>query len=72
VNLQKAAEMAIHDFRSGAWGRISLETPDDFAQWQAAALAAEAQRQAAKARQKRGAPPQRQNQAADRDDPPVA
>ena len=39
VNMQKAAEMAIHDFRSGAWGRISLETPDEFAQWLAAGQA---------------------------------
>jgi ribosome biogenesis GTPase A len=60
VNLQKAAEMAIHDFRSGAWGRITLETPDEFAQWQAAGLAADNQRQAQKARRQRGAPPQRQ------------
>ena len=31
VNLQKAAELVINDFRSGAWGRITLETPDEFA-----------------------------------------
>ncbi len=46
--MQKAAEMAIHDFRSGAWGRITLETPDEFAQWLAAGAAADAKRQAAK------------------------
>jgi len=46
VNLQKAAEVAINDFRSGAWGRITLETPDEFAQWLAAGLAHDAQRQA--------------------------
>ncbi len=33
VDLQKAAEAAIHDFRSGALGRVSLETPQEFAQW---------------------------------------
>jgi ribosome biogenesis GTPase A len=33
VNLQKAAEIAIHDFRSAALGRISLETPTQFAHW---------------------------------------
>ncbi len=60
VNMQKAAEMAIHDFRSGAWGRITLETPDEFAQWLAAGLVAEAQRQARKAPKKRGTLPQRQ------------
>jgi ribosome biogenesis GTPase A len=36
VNLQKAAEIAIHDFRGGAMGRITLETPDELAQWLAA------------------------------------
>ena len=33
VNLQKAAEIVIHDFRSGALGRITLETPEEFARW---------------------------------------
>jgi ribosome biogenesis GTPase A len=57
VNLQKAAELAIHDFRSGAWGRITLETPDAFAQWLADGLAQEAQRQAKKeARKTKGRP----------------
>ncbi len=37
INLQKAAEIAINDFRSGAWGRITLETPEEFARWRAAA-----------------------------------
>jgi ribosome biogenesis GTPase A len=55
VNLQKAAELAIHDFRSGAWGRITLETPDEFSRWQAAGDAAEAQRLARKAPKKRSA-----------------
>ena len=44
VNLQKAAEIAINDFRSGAWGRITLETPEQFARWWVAAQAAEAAR----------------------------
>ncbi len=56
VNLQKAAEIAINDFRIGAWGRISLETPQEFAQWHAAGLALAAQRLAKKpARRTRGA-----------------
>lgn len=33
VNLQKAAELLIHDFRSGALGRITLETPEEYARW---------------------------------------
>ncbi|MEO8057455.1 MAG: ribosome biogenesis GTPase YlqF [Burkholderiales bacterium] len=39
INLQKAAEITINDFRGGAWGRITLETPEEFAQWKAAAQA---------------------------------
>jgi ribosome biogenesis GTPase A len=33
VNLQKAAEIAIMDFRSNSLGRVTLETPEEFAQW---------------------------------------
>ncbi len=44
VNMQKAAEIAINDFRSGAWGRITLETPQEFAHWAAAAQALDAER----------------------------
>ena len=46
VNLQKAAEIALNDFRSGAWGRITLETPEQFLQWAAAGQVREAERQA--------------------------
>ncbi len=48
VNMQKAAEIALNDFRTGAWGRISLETPEQFAQWLAAGQAREAQRLASR------------------------
>jgi ribosome biogenesis GTPase A len=48
VNLQKAAEIAIYDFRAGIMGRISLETPDEFAQWLAAGQVLDAQRQVKK------------------------
>jgi ribosome biogenesis GTPase A len=44
VNLHKAAEIALNDFRTGAWGRITLETPDEFAQWSAAGRTLEAAR----------------------------
>jgi ribosome biogenesis GTPase A len=44
VNLQKAAEIALNDFRSGAWGRITLENPDDFTRWWAAGQAQDALR----------------------------
>jgi ribosome biogenesis GTPase A len=50
VNLQKAAEIVINDFRTGAWGRISLETPLEWAQWKAAARVLEAARLARKDR----------------------
>ncbi len=44
VNLQKAAEIALNDFRSGAWGRITLETPEQWSLWQATAQAMEVER----------------------------
>ena len=60
VNLQKAAEIALNDFRGNAWGRITLETPDEFAQWRAAGIALEAQRLAKRELRNRKAP-QRQH-----------
>ncbi len=44
VNLQKAAEILIHDFRSGVLGRITLEMPAEMAAWQAQALLVEAEK----------------------------
>jgi len=44
VNTVKAAEIVIHDFRSGALGRLTLETPDEYAQWLAQGLQADAER----------------------------
>jgi ribosome biogenesis GTPase A len=49
VNLQKAAEIVLNDFRSAILGRITLETPEAFEQWSAVAEAAEAERQRIKA-----------------------
>ncbi|MBP8144354.1 MAG: ribosome biogenesis GTPase YlqF, partial [Inhella sp.] len=40
LNMQKAAEILIHEFRQGLLGRITLETPEQFGAWSAAALAA--------------------------------
>ncbi len=45
VNLQKAAEIVIYDFRAAALGRITLETPDEFAQWLASGQQLDAERQ---------------------------
>jgi ribosome biogenesis GTPase A len=53
VNLQKAAEIVMTEFRAGALGRVTLETVAEFAAWQAAAQAADAQRAARKAARKR-------------------
>lgn len=33
INMQKAAEVVIHEFRAATMGRITLETPAEFAQW---------------------------------------
>ena len=48
VNLQKAAEIVMTDFRSAILGRITLETPAEFEAWRAAGLAEDAKRQAKK------------------------
>jgi ribosome biogenesis GTPase A len=48
VNLQKAAELVIHDFRAGVLGRITLETPAEFADWLAHGQKLDAERQARK------------------------
>jgi ribosome biogenesis GTPase A len=45
INLQKAAEIAIYDFRAGSLGRLTLETPDEFAQWLAVGQKIDAERQ---------------------------
>jgi ribosome biogenesis GTPase A len=48
VNLQKAAEIVIYDFRAAALGRVTLETPDEFAHWLALGQKLDAQRQVKK------------------------
>ena len=45
VNLQKAAEIVIHEFRVATLGRITLETPDEYKSWLAAGEKADAERQ---------------------------
>ncbi|HET6789478.1 MAG TPA: ribosome biogenesis GTPase YlqF [Aquabacterium sp.] len=45
VNLTKAAEIVLNDFRSAILGRITLETPEEFMRWWAAGEALEAERQ---------------------------
>lgn len=48
VNLQKAAELVITDFRTHVLGRITLETPAEFEAWQEAGMLAEEKRLALK------------------------
>jgi ribosome biogenesis GTPase A len=48
VNLQKAAEIVMHEFRSGNMGRVTLETPSEFAEWLAAGQLVDAERKAKK------------------------
>ena len=59
VNMQKAAEIAINDFRTGNWGRITLETPEQFAQWWAAGQALDAERHAKREKRNAKKAPQR-------------
>ncbi|WP_180682718.1 ribosome biogenesis GTPase YlqF [Tepidicella baoligensis] len=46
LNRQKAAEIVLTDFRTGALGRITLETPQEYEQWLQTALRVEAERAA--------------------------
>ncbi len=48
INLQKAAEIVIHDFRNAGLGRITLETPEEFAGWLKAGQVLDAERQVKK------------------------
>ena len=58
VDTTKAAHIVIHDFRSGALGRLTLETPEEFATWLAAGQLADAERAERKAaREKIKKPP---------------
>ena len=49
INMQKAAELVITDYRTQMMGRITLETPSEFEAWRAAGEAAEALAKAKKA-----------------------
>ena len=49
INTQKAAEIVITEFRTATLGRITLETPEEFAQWLAAGQLLDAERLAKKA-----------------------
>jgi ribosome biogenesis GTPase A len=48
INLQKAADLVIHDFRAAVMGRITLETPAEFSQWLAHGQKLDAERQVKK------------------------
>lgn len=54
VNLQKAAEILLYEFRAGTLGRITLETPEEFSAWVAAAKLADAKRQREREARKAG------------------
>jgi ribosome biogenesis GTPase A len=44
INTTKAADIVIHDFRTAALGRLTLETPTEFAAWLALGEQADAER----------------------------
>jgi ribosome biogenesis GTPase A len=48
VNLQKAAEIVIFDFRTGSIGNITLEVPEEFSQWLAVGQTLDTERQVKK------------------------
>jgi ribosome biogenesis GTPase A len=64
VNLQKAAEIVMHEFRSATLGRITLEAPEEYARWVAAAQQLEAERAAQKEARTRERKGQRREAAA--------
>lgn len=60
VNMQKAAEIVLTDFRGAVLGRVTLEAPAEFEAWRAAGLLQDAEREAKKAARKpprKGRPP---------------
>lgn len=67
INLQKAAEIVLTDLRSGSLGRITLETPEQMAQWLAEAAVKEAEREARKAAKGRPQSPDRPTASPDHD-----
>lgn len=58
INLQKAAEVVVYDLRAGNLGRVTLETPEEYAVWLAAGQLLDAER-AAKKKRRKGEAPQR-------------
>jgi len=66
VNTTKAAEIVIHDFRSAALGRLTLETPTEFAEWLASGLKADAERALLKEAASKIKKQARKNKAADK------
>jgi len=54
INTQKAAEIVITEFRAATLGRITLETPAEFAEWLAAGQLLDAQRLAKKEARAKG------------------
>ncbi len=56
VNLQKAAEIVMTEFRAGSLGRVTLETVTEFGAWRAAGQAADALRAAGRAARKNARP----------------
>jgi ribosome biogenesis GTPase A len=59
VNTTKAAHIVIHDFRSGALGSVTIETPEQFAQWLAEGKKADAERAVRKEANDKGKKPGR-------------
>ncbi|WP_280190878.1 ribosome biogenesis GTPase YlqF [Delftia sp. PS-11] len=64
VNVQKAAELVLTDFRAAAIGRATLETPHEYTQWLAVGQARDAERQARKEANKARKRPSRERRNA--------
>ncbi|MDE2402382.1 MAG: ribosome biogenesis GTPase YlqF [Burkholderiales bacterium] len=70
IHLQKVGEIVMHEFRHTGLGRITLESPEEFQAWCAAAEASDAEREQAKqARNKKRKGPGKNAAPASEDDP---
>ena len=56
INIQKASEIVIHEFRNAGIGRVTLETPEEFAVWLAQGQQMDAERRQKKDKKNNKAP----------------
>jgi len=68
INMQKAGEIVLTEFRGATMGRITLETPEEFQAWWAAGMAAEAAKALKKSNKNKKGPQSTDTSVAEGDD----